>query len=593
MPLIDLKDATSRTFDYIVVGGGTAGLTLATRLTEDVQTSVLVLEAGEENLNDPLILNMGNYGAHLGRPEYDWCTKTTAQKYSNNTEFHWSRSVDYGFVADIDAWELLGNEGWNWDRFDKYMQRAVTRGTPESLKGLWKKGVQGNGPIQVSHPPLRLDVDIKAQAALHDLGIPFAPAPLDGDPNGIISGPMTADPKTITRSYAANAYWVPNSARHSFYVLTGALAHRLITNEVDGELVITGVEFSHKAGDERIYFGRASKEVILCLGALKTPQILELSGIGRPDVLEKAGVAVRLALEGVGENVQEHINTGVVFEFKDDAPGETFDVLRDPEQAKRHKDLLSKSEGLYTMGISTYAFTHPSTLSDKAGEIITEARKKIEAEIAAGKYSPGLVDQYKVQFDNLDKGVPVCEVAGFPGHLFGPLPAEPGKKYYLVLAALNVGFSRGTIHITTSDPKVQPAMDPHYFEQEIDLKIFAEVVKFCRKVATAPSLKEFSDDNPVELFPGTAVTTDEEIAVALHIVSQFFVLRNSCFILALDTIGSASMLPKEKGGVVDTELKVYGTKNLRIADLSIVPIHFICHSQCNSFPIARVVVSLY
>ncbi|KAF9447615.1 GMC oxidoreductase [Macrolepiota fuliginosa MF-IS2] len=625
MPRIELKDATSRSFDYVVIGGGTAGLALAARLTENTEISVLVLEAGEENLNDPLILNIGQYGHTLGQKEYDWCSTTTPQVNANNAVFRWSRGRALGgssavnFTAwnkpskeDIDgeeshvvrfvlystarraAWEKLGNEGWNWDRFDKYMQRATTytppdlaeiertgRSAPDLVRELWREPV-GNGPIQVSHPPLPIDIDVKAQQTFQNLGIPMAPAPLDGDPNGVVIGPVTIDPKTILRSFAGNAYWEPNSARPGFNLLTGAVVQRLVTTEIDGELVVTGVEFSHKAGGDEIYTAKSSKEIILSAGTLLTPQILELSGIGRPDVLQKVGIPIKLALEGVGENVQDHILSSVVFPLKDGVPVETFDTLRDPEEAKRHKELFTKGKGLYTAGVENLLFAPLSSLSDKTQGIISDTRKRIEAEIASGKYSPELAEQYIIQLNKLENKVPSCEIIGFPVFFGGANPPVPGRLHYSVLCSANSLFSRGTIHVTTSDAKVQPAMDPHYFEQEIDLQILREIMKFGRKVGNTAPLKDYFDETLVELNPGSDVSTDEELSDYLR--------RNvsECF----HTIGSASMLPREKGGVVDTRLKVYGTKNLRVADLSIVPLHFGSHSQSVAYGIGEIAADI-
>ncbi|KAJ3569075.1 hypothetical protein NP233_g5291 [Leucocoprinus birnbaumii] len=600
MPRIELKDALNGSFDYVIV-------VLATRLTEDSNLSVLVLEAGEENLNDPLITKIAQYGMTFGQKNYDWCSMTTPQVNANNTVFPWPRGRILGgssavnFTAfnkpskeDIDAWEKLGNEGWNWERFNKYMERAITytppdfsedehtrRKTPAITRQLWAKGKVGNGPIQVSHPPTRTNVDIKVQEALLTLGLPVAPAPLDGDPNGIVLGAMSLDPKTIQRSFAGNAYWEPNSPRPNLNLLTGAVVQRLVSAEIDGELVVTGVEFAYKDVAEETYTVKASKEVILSAGALMTPQILELSGIGRPDVLDKVGIPVKLALEGVGENVQEHIHGSLVLELKSDISDETYDVLRNPGEAERNLALFAQGQGLYAMGINTFIYVPFSDISSQAQEIVFEARQKIEADIAAGKYPPGLVEQYRITLENLEK-VPSCEIITFPGWYGGQRFPEPGKKYFTLSPALNVSFSRGTIHITSADPSVQPAMDPRYFEKDIDLKMFREVLKFCRKVAKTAPLQDCFDGGSSELNPGPDVSADDALEDYLRRYTS------STF----HTIGSASMLPRDKNGVVDSKLKVYGTRNLRIADLSIVPLHIGSHIQCVAYGIGEIAADI-
>lgn len=607
MPLIELKDATSRLYDYVIAGGGTAGLVLAARLSEDPGTSVLVLEAGELKENDSLILYINQFGQMFGRNDYDWCSMTTPQKYANSNVFPWPRGRVVGGSSainftgynkpsreDIDAWEKLGNEGWNWDRFNKYMERAVTytppnfsdaeharRGTPDSVRELWKNSI-GNGPVQASHPHFRADLDIKIQSTFQNLGFTMATAPLKGDPNGLVMGAMTVDPKTGFRSFSGNAYWEPNSARSNFDLLTGAFVHRLVTTEDEGELVVAGVEFSHKSNGE-IYTVKVSKEVILSAGTLLTPKILELSGIGRPDVLHKAGIPVKLALNGVGEDIQEHIYASVTFELPDNIPDETMDALYNPEIAKKHKELLIKGQGLYTMGIYTFLFAPFSTISEKANEIASKTRKRIGVEIAAGKYSLKTAEQLKIQLDHLEENVPSCEIISFPCFLGGAHPPSPGKRYWSFLAAINGTFSRGTIHVTSSNPQEQPAFDPHYFEQGIDLEMLREAVNFSRRILKGQPVKDyFKGEMPVELNPGAEQTTDEDIEEYLKKYTG----------TVFHTIGSAAMLPREKDGVVDTRLKVYGTKNLRIADLSIIPLQVGSHTQSIAYGVGEIAADI-
>ncbi|KAJ3572978.1 hypothetical protein NP233_g2735 [Leucocoprinus birnbaumii] len=297
MPRIELKEAIGNSYDFIVVGGGTAGLVLAARLAEEKDISVLVLEAGEDKLDDPLITKIGHFGQTFGQEEYDWCAVTTPQVNAYNTVFPWPRGRTLGgssavnFFAwtkpsreDIDAWEQLGNKGWNWDTFNKYMQRAITFTPPklsdeEHAQLAMVKALSSSengalaqlhppGPIQVSYPPLRTDLDIKVQQAFQEMGIEFATAPLDGQPNGIVLGPATVDPNSVQRSFAGNAYWKPNSGRSNLYLLTGATVHRIVSTEVDGELLISGVEFSHKDSGGDVFTAKASKEVILCAGCV-------------------------------------------------------------------------------------------------------------------------------------------------------------------------------------------------------------------------------------------------------------------------------------------------------------------------------------
>ncbi|KAF9468825.1 hypothetical protein BDZ94DRAFT_544141 [Collybia nuda] len=598
MPIVSIEHVSNKSFDYIIIGGGTAGLVLAARLTEDPNASVLVLEAGQPNFEDPAILRPGQYGSHFGQPDYDWAMKTVPQQHSNGTEIPWPRGRGLGgssainFMAwtippkeDIDDWERLGNEGWNWNDFAQYLERSATftplKLTPEELQ---RRGAEsykgfektiGSGPLHISHPKTIIDADIKMQETLNNMGIPTAPLPITGNPRGTLIAPNTIDPISNTRSYSATAYLHPNAERPNLTVLTSAYVYKIVTS-MDNEIIATGVEFAY-AGDRIIHLAHAKKEVVLSAGALKTPQLLELSGIGRPDILEKIGVPLKLTLDGVGENVQEHLWTGVSFEMKDNIQDETFDILRSPGVTEKHIDLFALSQGVFTMGVVNFAFQPLDALSDQAPSIHENVRADIKDNIRNGNYSPGLVDQYLLQLERLSLKGLGCEIMGFPGFLSFPNPPIPGKKYFSILIASNHTFSRGSIHAVSNDPILSPIIDPHCFEKDIDLQTLVEMTKFARKVAATAPFKDFLGENVVEVNPGPDVKTHQDIEEWMK----------GAVCTTYHTVGSASMLPREKGGVVDNRLKVYGTRNLRIADISIVPLHFASHAQSVAYVIGE------
>ncbi|KAJ8087645.1 hypothetical protein PM082_006479 [Marasmius tenuissimus] len=185
MPLVTLDKALAQPFDYIIIGGGTAGLVVASRLSEDPEVSVLVLDAGNPNLNDPLITRGNQWGSQFGNPRYDWAFKTAPQKHMNGKEFIWSRGKSLGGSSamnfqlwslppkgDINAWEKLGNKGWNWGTYEKYHSKAATyvpidattRTDAKSLKATWDLETRSNGagPLFVTHPKLKFEIDYKA-----------------------------------------------------------------------------------------------------------------------------------------------------------------------------------------------------------------------------------------------------------------------------------------------------------------------------------------------------------------------------------------------------------------------------------------------
>lgn len=587
--LVTPEQARENTYDYIICGGGTAGLCLAARLSEDANTTVLVIEAGEANLNDPVILRPASYGAHFGNPAYEWGHKTVPQKFANGTEFPWQRGKGLGgssainFMvwskppsSDIDDFERLGNEGWNWKNYCKYLSRAerFVYPTDEDRK---KRNLQpdsrqtdANAPLLTAFPGKVAAAELELQQALLNFGIPLARDPLNGDPTGVFFSPSTLDPTTHTRSYATTAFYLPNASRPNLNVLVSSLVHRVILDDgPNGKAIAKGVEFSSVGSTGTLY---AKKEVILSAGALKTPQILELSGIGDSALLNKLQIPLKIDLPSVGENLQEHIFASLSWELKDDVSYDTLDVLRDPKVAEEHVELHKAGQGMFTTGVVGFAFTPLEMISERAEDIYLNLKAKVAK--SADSYPPGLLDFYKIQLERRERRAPGCEVISFPGFFSAPNTPQPGKKYITAMMAMNHCLSRGNAHITSNSASVDAAYDPHYFEEETDLLTFVEQIKFARKLAEVEPFKSMIVS---EINPGPEVKDDEQIKNWLK--SYLFTTYHSC--------GTASMLPKEKGGVVDNRLKVYGTENLRVVDLSIVPIHFAAHSVASVYAIAE------
>ncbi|THV01184.1 alcohol oxidase [Dendrothele bispora CBS 962.96] len=597
MPISSVTDVVEKSFDYIIVGGGTTGLTIATRLSENPGISVLVLEAGAANFDHPLITKSSQHGFHFGNPDLDWCFQTTPQKHGLDVTYNWNRGKTLGGSssinfqlwvhppkADVDNWERLGNPGWNWDMFERYSNKVYNVDKSKLQVEGWKiwdaTKSYGTGNVKVSLPNV-IDSDVKFRESLIKMGIPKAPAPYHGNPNGAYINIGTYDPVDHSRVDATKAYLRPNLLRPNLVVLASALVHNIIFESAetsgDGDLVATGVQFSC-INNKTCQTAYAHKEVVICAGAIKSPQILELSGIGQANVVKQIGIPLRIELPGVGENVQEHQVVGVAYELKEDCPDMTFDILRDEKEYVNQGKLFMQGKGVHTIGITNLTYAPLSAFSglDRAKALYSTQKRKIEECINKGIYPPGLEEQYNLLLDLLDpeKGNPDVELVGFPGYISFPRPPIPGKKYYTLCAVLNHNFSRGTIHATSSNPYANPEMDPHYFENDIETQSLVETVKWLRRLAQTMPLKENLDH---EHNPGPEVQTDEQL--------EEWVKKGS--ITVFHTIGSCSMLPRDKNGVVDSDLKVYGTKNVRVADLSVVPLHIACHTQSAAYVIAE------
>ncbi|KAJ3866695.1 hypothetical protein EV359DRAFT_79314 [Lentinula novae-zelandiae] len=633
MPLVSIEQVAGHIFDYIVIGKSNFSalwwrLTLASRLSENADWSVLVLEAGNAHLdseNHPLITRPGQFGMQIGNPEYDWGFKTVPQKFSDNIEYLWSRGKGLGGTSamnfsvwtfppkeDIDNWEKLGNPGWNWANFEKHATRAITyiplEHTNPSLSveafNIWDGNKpHGEGTLQVAHPRCVLDVDIKMHQAsfsrLHgEFGSwNFLPDFVEHGFHPISSSCMNyvhtisliiseqshgcyfalnnVHPTLHSRTYAATASQDNAFQRQNLSVLVGAEVTVILSSESkDDEFEASGVEFLHKATNRK-YCALSRKEVILSAGSLKSPQILELSGIGKPEILSKLGINVKVPLEGVGENLQEHLFIGCTFELKEDYSGETYDLLRDTVQQSEHADLYSKGQGIYMTGIVNMVNFPLKEIASDAEALYDAEKLRIHQYIKEGRYPPGLAEQYELQLQYHQHNALDCEFVSLSGSLSGPNPPRPGKKYYTIIGFLNHTFSRGTIHSSSSSPYDPPLMDPHYFEHDIDLQAFINEVKYIRKIVKTAPLKDVLSD--VELNPGADIQTDEEIASWLkqNLSSGWH------------TVGTLSMLPKDRNGAVDSKLKVYGTKNIRVVDLSVVPLQIAAHTQATAYIIAE------
>ncbi|KAL0062594.1 hypothetical protein AAF712_010528 [Marasmius tenuissimus] len=319
-------------------------------------------------------------------------------------------------------WEKLGNKGWNWTTYEKYHNKAATyvpidhttRTDAKSLKATWdlEKRSNGAGPLFVTHPKLKFEIDYKAHDTLLGMGIPEARAPYHGETTGVHIGLSSIEPRTHTRSYAATAYFMPVSTRTNLNVLTTAYAHRLVTTgQGDGNIVATGVEFNY--GDEKkVHVAHAKREVIISAGALKSPQILELSGIGREDVLSRIGVPVKISLSGVGENVQEHTYMGTIYELKEDTTTETLDMLRDEKIAAKHIELLAKGEGAFTSGFTNIAWVPLADVTPRSQALYEQEKKWVEEDVKNNStYLPGLLEQYNIQLERISNGGLDCEFA--------------------------------------------------------------------------------------------------------------------------------------------------------------------------------------
>ncbi|KZT00516.1 GMC oxidoreductase [Laetiporus sulphureus 93-53] len=602
----DIFQVSGKAFDYIIVGGGTAGLALVNRLSEDPSVSVLVLEAGNANLDDQVNLLPMQRMAQLNNPKYDWAYKTVPQAHSNNREYVWPRGKGLGGSSAInflvwnkpareylEAFNELGNEGWNWERFEKYSKKSEKFTKPNhDLDVLsFEMEHRGNsGAVEVSFPPVISGVERPFLAAMTKNGVARVLDFSSGYTSGTSATATTVDPKTHFRAYSANMYYQPVSSRNNLTVIVSAHVTRIETKaNVDGTVTATAVHFLHGNTSHKAL---PNREMCLSAGAIASPQILELSGIGDRAVLEKVGVDVKLNLPSVGANVQEHLWSGLIYGRgfdliqtianglhastevgKREIDGHevnTLDPLFFPDEAAKHAALYPEGKGLLNCNTASLTFLPLSAISSEGAKIQDKLAETIVKNIEAKAYPSGLQKQYELQLKHLKQKVPSLEVMLAPGPIALPPTLAVDKKHVTLCFALNNPFSRGTIHIDCKDPLAYPRIDPHVLEESYDLLTMVELVKFVRKLAQTEPLKK-------EVVPGKKVENDDQIAEWLRgIVDSIN-----------HTVGSCSMLPLADGGVVDSKLKVYHTTNIRVVDISVVPLHIGSHTQALAYALAE------
>ncbi|CAE6443613.1 hypothetical protein ACGC1H_002523 [Rhizoctonia solani] len=584
----------SQTFDYVIVGGGTAGLAVAARLAENSSVTVGVIEAGAYIVDDPLVDTPQLFGKTQGNAKYDWMFESVAQPRLNNRAMVMPRgkvlggssalnymAFDRASKAEYDAWATLGSSGWNWDGITPYMKIAEDftnvdpfRNYTHSSLGVYpSQGI--HGPIGSSYNAWYSDVTTPYAESLVKLGIPANLDPDSGNAFGIYNCAMSVNRTTGKRSYAASTYYAYNAERSNFVVLTGGQATKInFSNKtVGGNHVATGVSF---VSDSKSYTVRARKEVILSAGSLQSPQLLELSGIGNSTILRRFGIKPLVNLPGVGENLQDHVFIPTSYELK---PGKTtFDILRNNATyaAEAQAQYAATHDGIYAATHSAFSFVNLASYVDNS--TIQSMKTKLDQEIAASGTTAMERAQFAIQKKWLNQKLGHMEIIMYPGYFAFSAPKE-NTAYMSLLMAIQHPFSRGNIHIGSADPLVKGIYDPKYFSKSIDLDTLVEAIKFGLKVSQTEPI---ASSIVARQDPAPEVTSDKDIAtyIKTYVESVYH------------PIGTAALAPKAVGGVVNNKLKVYGTTNVRVVDASVIPIHMGTHITRTIYGIAEKAAAL-
>ncbi|CEL10586.1 hypothetical protein ASPCAL13703 [Aspergillus calidoustus] len=573
-------------YDYVIVGGGVSGLTVANRLSENPKNSILVIEAGDFDQDEDYIVIPGLAGGAIGT-KYDWnltyvpnpdaagrAPSIPQGKAVGGSSLLNRMVFDRGSSADYDRWRALGNRGWGWKDLLPYFKKSETFTPPEdAIEAEWNAtydpSVHGSsGPIQSSYAPWIWPSTKHFISALTGLGIRIPKDAASGDAVGLYFSPHNQDPLTVSRSDARRGYWEAASHRPRLSLLAGRTVSRLITKQTPQGPTVTGVEFvSSKCKSPTVV--KVSKEAILAAGAIHTPQLLQLSGIGDPAILSPLNISTVAKVPGVGRNLQDHVYVPVVFSF--DFPLTSANLTSNATFAAESLDLYN------THKTGPYADATGDFLAFLSTDSFTSQRDTLHR--LANAQDPSTY---------LDADTPASVKRGYAAQhklLTAGLAATNQAQIEVLWAdgtfvlGLQHPFSRGSVRpaaasSTDGNPLAAPLADSAFLRNPIDIAILIEAIKFARAVAHTPELTAF---NPVELVPGADVSSDTDLEAYIRGAAE------SLF----HPSGSCSVGKLENGGVVDTEFRVHGVRGLRVVDASVFPMLPAAHIQSSVYAVAE------
>ena len=521
-------------YDYIVCGAGTAGCLLANRLSRDKTKHVLVIEAGGRD--DYLWVHIPvGYLYCIGNPRTDWLYATEPAAGLNGRSLRYPRgkvlggssSINgmiymRGQARDYDGWGAGdgrgANPGWSWAEclpyFLKHEDFYKGADAFHAAPGFDPTGQRAGGEWRVEKQRLHWPILDAFLAAAVEAGLPRRDDFNRGDNDGV--GYFDVNQRAGIRWNATKAFLRPAFPRPNLQVWTGAHINRIAFDGVRA----TGVAIAPLGGGEPVTAQLApGGEVVLATGSIGSPQILQLSGIGDPAVLAANGIAMRVALPGVGANLQDHLQIRAVYGI---------------EGAKTLNTMAATLWGKAMIGLH-YAWKRSGPMSMAPSQLGAFTRSSPE------RPHPNL--EYHVQPLSLDA--------------FGE-PLHPFNAFTASVCNLNP-TSRGHVRIRSADPATPPRIAPDYLSTDDDRHIAAQSLRVTRRIVAQPALAPFK---PTEIKPGVQFESDADLAT----------LAGDIGTTIFHPVGTAKMGPaSDPMAVVDARLRVHGVEGLRVVDASVMP----------------------
>lgn len=521
-------------YDYIVVGGGTAGALLANRLSADPKNTVLLVEAGGRDRYHWIHIPVG-YLYCINNPKTDWCFRTEPDPGLNGRSLLYPRGKTLGGCSsingmiymrgqsrDYDAWAAdLRDAQWNWSSCLPYFKSHEShhRLDPQRLQGASFPSADfhgGGGEWRVEQQRLRWDLLDSFASAAQQAGIPRSDDFNTGCNEGV--GYFEVNQRSGFRWNTSKAFLNASVRRRpNLTIWTDTHASKLVMGQdPDGATVCKGLEVVRRG--QRVEL-KLSKEVVLCAGAIGTPQLLQLSGLGQPDLLGQFGIPVVKRMDGVGRNLQDHLQIRAVYTVNN---------------AKTLNTLANSWWGQLKIGME-YVLSRTGPMSMAPSQLGVFTRSD------SGQQHPNI--QFHVQPLSL-------EAFGQPLHRFPAMTAS--------VCNLNP-TSRGGVSIKSNDFQVAPAIEPNYLSTSEDQQVAADSLRVARNIMAQPAMQRYV---PTEYKPGVQYQTNSElIGLAGDIATTIF-----------HPVGTAKMgLAEDRMSVTDSRLRVHGVRGLRIADASVMP----------------------